>query len=64
MYWFSYTFNLLVNNNQTFWIFGLNIYGSYIVTDSDDSTMNPSPSTEKSHKSPPTQDDDPSLEPP
>ena len=40
MYGFSYTFNLLVNNNQKYYISSLDIYRSDIVTDSDASTVN------------------------
>ena len=58
------TFNLLANNNQTFWICGLNIYGSDIVNDLDASTVNPSPLTKKAQNRPPNQDYDLSLESP
>ena len=62
MYRFSSTFNLLVNNNQTFQISGLDIYGSCIVNDSDASTMNNYPLAKHTHNRLPTKDYDPSLE--
>ena len=64
MYLFSSNFNLLVNNNQTLWISGLNIYGSDVFYESYDSTMNTYTFTSKYHKCHSTQDDDPSLESP
>ena len=57
-------FNLLVNNNKTFCNFGLNIYGSDIVTYSYALIMNPSPPTENAQNRPPNQDYNISLESP